>query len=124
MLKGSDIAVVGAGPALNRAMEAAESFSGRVGVYNFRFIKPLDTKMLDYIVSNYRRIITVEDGSVMGGLFGAVSEYVVSHHPGIPVEPVGIGDVFVAHASQAEQRAAWNLDKEGLEKIFEKFLEI
>ena len=124
MLSGTDIAIVGAGPVLNRAMEAAESFAGRVGVYGFRYIKPLDTSMLDRIASKYRRIVTVEDGSVIGGLFGAVSEYMAVHKTGVPVEPVGIGDVFVAQATQAEQRAEWNLDKKGLEKILQKFLEI
>ena len=124
LLKGSEVAVVGTGPALNRALEAAERFDGRVGVYGFRFVKPLDTDMLDMIAGKYRRIVTVEDGSVKGGLFGAVCEYLASHGIMLPVEPVGIGDAFVLQASQAEQRSACNLDKEGLEKIFQKCLEI
>jgi len=124
MIEGSDIAVVGTGPALNRAVEAAERFGGKVGVYNFRYVKPLDTEALEAIAGKYRRIVTVEDGAVAGGLFGAVSEYLGSHGFAVPVEPVGIGDVFVAQASQKEQRSEWKLDKEGLEKIFQKCLEI
>ena len=124
MIEGSDIAVVGTGPALNRAVEAAECFGGKVGVYNFRYVKPLDTEALEAIARKYRRIVTVEDGAVAGGLFGAVSEYLGSHGFAVPVEPVGIGDVFVAQASQKEQRSEWKLDKEGLEKIFQKCLEI
>ena len=124
MIEGTDIAVVGTGPALNRAVEAAERFGGKVGVYNFRYIKPLDTEALEAIARKYHRIVTVEDGAVAGGLFGAVSEYLGSHGFAVPVEPVGIGDVFVAQASQKEQRSEWKLDKEGLEKIFQKCLEI
>ncbi|MBQ9463459.1 MAG: 1-deoxy-D-xylulose-5-phosphate synthase [Bacteroidales bacterium] len=124
LLEGSDIAVAGAGPALNRALEAAAAFDGKVGVFNFRFVKPLDTEMLDAIAARYHCIVTLEDGAVAGGLFGAVSEYIASHHPGVPVQAVGIGDSFVCQATQSEQRKAWNLDKEGLEKIFRKCLEI
>ncbi|MBR5906317.1 MAG: 1-deoxy-D-xylulose-5-phosphate synthase [Bacteroidales bacterium] len=123
MVEGSEIAIVGTGPVLNRALEAAERFDGEVGVYNFRFVKPLDTAMLERIAKGYRRIVTVEDGTLKGGLFGAVSEYLCGHGYGIPVEPVGIADEFVAHASQKEQRAEYNLDKEGIEKILQKFLE-
>lgn len=124
LLQGTELAVVATGPAVNRALEAAEGFEGKVGVYNFRFIKPLDTQMLEQIANKYKQVVTVEDGAVKGGLFGAVSEYFASHAKGLLVEPVGIGDSFVAQASQQEQRAAWNLDREGLEKIFRKFLEI
>ena len=123
MVEGSEIAIVGTGPVLNRALEAAERFDGRVGVYNFRFVKPLDTAMLERIAKSYKRIVTVEDGTLKGGLFGAVSEYLCGHGYAVPVEPVGIADEFVAHASQKEQRAEYNLDKEGIEKILQKFLE-
>ena len=123
MVEGSEVAIVGAGHVLNRALEAAERFDGKVGVYNFRFVKPLDTAMLERIAKSYKRIITVEDGTLKGGLFGAVSEYLCGHGYGIPVEPVGIADEFVAHASQKEQRAEYNLDKEGIEKILQKFLD-
>jgi len=123
LIPGSEVAVIGTGPVLNRAVEAAERFGGCVGVYNFRFVKPLDTKMLEKIARSYRRIITVEDGALIGGLFGAVSEYLAGSGFPVPVEPVGIGDVFVGQASQLEQRNEWNLNKEGLEKIFQKCLE-
>ncbi len=123
MVEGSDIAVIGTGPVLNRALEAAERFDGRVGVYNFRFVKPLDTAMLDTIAGKYRRIVTFEDGTLIGGLFGAVSEYLCGHGLTIPVEPVGIADVFVSQASQKEQRAEYKLDREGIEKILQKFLD-
>ena len=124
LLEGSDVAAVCAGPALNRALEAAEQFKGRVGVYNFRYVKPLDKEMLERIVRRYRCIVTVEDGTVAGGLFGAVSEFITAGGFAVKAVPVGIGDVFVAQASQKEQRNDWNLNKEGLEKIFKKCLEI
>ena len=123
LAEGSEIAIVAAGPVVNRALEAAAHFGGRVGVYDFRFVKPLDTEMLDAIAGKYRRIITIEDGTVLGGLYGAVSEHLAGSGFRVPVEPIGIGDRFVAQASQAEQRAEYNMDAAGIEKILQKFLE-
>ena len=124
LLEGTDIAVIGTGPAVNRALEAAASFPGKVGVYHFPYVKPLDTTILDSIASRYGQIVTVEDGCLAGGLFGAVSEYMVSHAHALPVHPIGIGDEVVGQASQAQQRRRYGLDREGIEKILQKFLQI
>ena len=124
LLEGSEIAIIGTGPAVNRALEAAGAFPGKVGVYHFPFVKPLDTEMLESIAARYGQIVTVEDGCIAGGLFGAVSEYMVSHGHALQIHPVGIGDEFVTQASQAQQRHHYNLDREGLEKILQKFLQI
>ena len=121
---GSEIAVVGTGPAVNRALEAAEGFGERVAVYHFPFIKPLDTEVLESIASKFSKIVTVEDGALSGGLFGAVSEFLTRRGCKARIVPVGIGDEFVTQASQAQQRKDWGLDKESMEKIFQKFLEI
>lgn len=124
LCEGDTLAVVGTGPCVNRALEAAEAFPGRVGVYYFRFVKPLDEEALRGIASRYGRIITVEDGCVKGGLFGAVSEFVCSAGAGTPVTPLGIGDEFVHQASRDEQLFEYLLDRGGIEKILRKFLEI
>ena len=121
---GSEIAVVGTGPAVNRALEAAEGFGERVAVYHFPFVKPLDTEVLESIASKFSKIVTVEDGALSGGLFGAVSEFLTRRGCKARIVPVGIGDEFVTQASQAQQRKDWGLDKENMEKIFQKFLEI
>ena len=121
---GSEIAVVGTGPAVNRALEAAEGFGERVAVYHFPFVKPLDTEVLESIASKFSKIVTVEDGALSGGLFGAVSEFLTRRGCKTRIVPVGIGDEFVTQASQAQQRKDWGLDKESMEKIFQKFLEI
>ena len=121
---GSEIAVVGTGPAVNRALEAAEGFGERVAVYHFPFVKPLDTEVLESIASKFSKIVTVEDGALSGGLFGTVSEFLTRRGCKARIVPVGIGDEFVTQASQAQQRKDWGLDKESMEKIFQKFLEI
>ena len=122
--EGTEVAVIGTGPAVNRALEASESFGGKVAVYHFPFVKPLDTGVLGSICGRFSKIVTVEDGAIAGGLFGAVSEFLAGSGCKAQIRPVGIGDRFVAQASQAQQRTEWELDKESLEKIFQKFLEI
>ena len=124
LLEGTGIAVICTGPVTNRALEAAGAFPGKVGVYHFPYVKPLDTAMLEHIASRYAQIVTAEDGCIAGGLFGAVSEYMVSHGHRLQICPVGIGDEFVSQASQAQQRRRYGLDREGIEKILQKFLQI
>lgn len=121
--KGSSIAIVACGPVVNRAMEAAEEFAGEVGVYNFRFIKPLDTGMLAYIARTYKYIVTVEDGALKGGLFGAVSEWMAGEENAPRIKGIGIPDEFIAQDTQAAQRAECGLDAETLKKVCEKYLE-
>lgn len=123
LLKGSEIAVICIGPAVNRALEAAAGFNGRVGVYNFRFLKPLDEQCLQNICKQYRQIITVEDGCIKGGLFGAVSEYCAGRPENVRIRAVGISDRFISHATQGKQRSDCGLDKDGLEKLILSLLQ-
>ena len=124
LLEGSEVAVVAIGPSVNRALEAAAKFPGKVGVYNFRFLKPLDEAKLESIARTHTHIITMEDGSLKGGLFGAVSEFLSEHVPGVPVKGFGIPDEFVRHASQGAQRKYCGLDEEGLENFLKDCLRI
>ena len=78
LLEGTDVAILAIGPCVNRAAEAAAAWPGRVGVYDFRFLKPLDEALLQDIAARYAHIITVEDGTLAGGLFSAVSEQYAS----------------------------------------------
>ncbi|MBR4809009.1 MAG: 1-deoxy-D-xylulose-5-phosphate synthase [Bacteroidales bacterium] len=123
LAEGTGVAIVSTGPVSNRALEAAAAFPGRVGVYHFPFVKPLDGAMLDRIASRYTMVITAEDGCLAGGLFGAVSEYFTSHGYAVGIHPLGITDEFVAHAPQARQRQRYGLDRESIEKILQKFLQ-
>ena len=110
------------GPAVNRALEAAARSGGRAGVYEFRFIKPLDTAMLEKIARSYKGILTVEDGSLKGGLYGAVCEFLADKPFAVPVRGNGIPDLFIPHARQAEQRSDCGLDEAGISAAIEALL--
>ena len=121
-LKGDKVAVVAIGPAVHRSLEAARQFEGRVGVYNFRFLKPLDTDILDKIAKTYKKIITVEDGTLKGGLYGAVCEYLADKAPGVFVTGIGAPDVFIEHDTQSAQRERCGLDTEGISRKISEIL--
>ena len=120
LAEGDEVALICTGPVTNRALEAASSYPGRVGVYNFRFVKPLDEEMLAEIAEKYRHIITVEDASLKGGLYGAVCEFLMSGGYGIRAEGIGVPDRFIAQDRQSSQLASCGLDKEGIEKSLKK----
>lgn len=123
LLTGSSVAVVAIGPSVNTALKAASTFGDKVGVYNFRFLKPLDTEMLDNIASRYESIVTVEDGCINGGLYGAVCEYLQSAGSAMPVRGIGIPDRFIEQDTQGSQRRECGLDVEGICKKIEEILQ-
>ena len=117
LLDGKDVAVLALGPVANRALEAAlrhkTDYWSAPAVYDMRFLKPVDTAILEE-VSSFRAILTVEDGALKGGLFGAVSEYFAGHGHAPLIKGLGIPDRFIGHDTQAAQRAECCLDTESI----------
>jgi len=123
LLEGDTVGILAIGPCVNRALEAARAWPGRVGVYNFRFLKPLDRGLLAQIAAHYPHLITVEDGSLAGGLYGAVSEFLAGCGSRPTLEGIGIPDRFIAQAGQTQQYAACGMDVEGIQKSLKKVFE-
>lgn len=117
---GEDIAILAIGKMVAEAEKAATLLydSGiSAEVVNARFIKPLDTELLDSIFSRFDTLITVEDGTVMGGFGSAVLEY----HATAPVKCNkiilhGIPDKVIEHGTQEELLHELMLDAEGIAK--------
>ena len=114
------VAVLALGPVANRALEAAQAWPGRVGVYDMRFLKPLDGQLLADVAGRYRHLITVEDGCLAGGLYGAVSEWLAAHASGATLEGIGIPDRIIPQAKQSEQYAECGIDAAGIAKSLKK----
>ncbi len=70
-----------------------------IGYFDMRFVKPLDTELLDHIAKSYRTIITVEDGVVNGGFGESVKAYLAENNPHLKVKCLGIPDEFIEHGS-------------------------
>lgn len=122
LLSGDSLAVIATGSPVGRALYAARSFAGRVGVYDFRFLKPLDTAALDDIFSRYRAVLTVEDGALTGGLYGAVCEYAGKVSYKGCIHGLGAPDSFIVHDTQAAQRALCGIDADGISRKISEIL--
>ena len=120
LLEGDTVAVLGLGPVVNRALEAARDWPGRVGVFDLRFLKPLDTEAVRRIAGRYAHILTVEDGALCGGLYGAVAELLARIRSRATLDGIGIPDRFIPQAKQSEQQAECGLDVEGIRKSLRK----
>lgn len=117
LMDGKSVAVLAIGPVANRALAAAQRFKADywVGpaVYDMRFLKPLDTEILEE-VSRFDAILTLEDGALKGGLYSAVCEYFSLRKDAPLVKGVGIPDRFIQQDSQKNQLADCGLDEESI----------
>jgi len=84
-----------------------------------RFLKPFDKKMLGEICNTHHTVITVEDGTVTGGLFSEVSEYVAEKQYPTRVVPVAIPDTFVEHGDIANLHKTVGFDVESLATLIQ-----
>lgn len=115
--EGQDVAIVNLGHPGNDALAAAEELQANgisAAVYDMRFLKPMDTKLLDTIAaSGYRRIVTIEDGCRLGGFGEAVLEYFAERHPQIVdrITILAIPDEFITHGNVARLKSDCHIDK-------------
>ena len=121
--EGKDIAVLSIGPIGTEAaqgilMAEMESMNKgktlNVAHYDMRFLKPLDTEILDYVGMNFKHVITVEDGVINGGLGSAVIEYFNDHDLHAHVHRIGIPDEFVQHGTVQQLRHLIKMDSESI----------
>lgn len=121
---GSKVAVIAAGPYAYRAVEVADRLKAETGwspaIYNIRYIKPIDLDLLEKVYSGFDRVVTVEDGTVIGGLYGAVAEFMAAKDSPKPVRAIAIPDRYVNQGTQAQLRDECGLTAE---HIFEVVVE-
>lgn len=67
--------------------------------YNMRFVKPLDENMLNEVFSTFKKVITVEDGTVIGGFGSAILEFMNAHYYSAQVRMIGVPDHFIEHGA-------------------------
>ncbi|MDR1245886.1 MAG: transketolase family protein [Clostridiales Family XIII bacterium] len=93
---GRDYTVIATGVMVHETLAAAETLAGEgidVRVVDMHTIKPLDGAIVEKAVKETKGLVTAEEHSVIGGLFGAVSEYTAAHCP-VRIIPVGQNDTF------------------------------
>ena len=98
--KGKDLTIVAIGNRVHPALETAELLKAKgidAGVINARFVKPLDTEILDEALKVSPRIISVEDNALCGGFGSAVAEYLTRQEKPFHLLRLGLPDEFVEH---------------------------
>jgi 1-deoxy-D-xylulose-5-phosphate synthase len=113
--EGYDIAVLSIGPIGNLAEQAItcwEKESGKTAaLYDMRFLKPIDTGILNEVGKKYSRIITIENGTVTGGLGTAVVEYMMDNGFTPKIRRLGLPDRFIEHGSTPQLLHICNIDE-------------
>jgi len=116
--EGCDVAIVSLGHIGNSALAAAEQLQKEglsVAVYDMRYLKPIDTQLLDEIFNRgFRRLVTLEDGVKKGGLGSAVLEYYASVGKTLPITQLGLPDSFVSHGTVAQLQRDCGIDVDGI----------
>lgn len=119
--EGHNVALISLGPIGTSAAEAIKQFekenaSSSIAHYDLRFLKPLDEEMLHHIGANFSRIITIEDGSRMGGMGSAVLEWMDDHGYRPAIKRLGLPDEFIEHGTVSELRQIVGLDVETIKQ--------
>jgi 1-deoxy-D-xylulose-5-phosphate synthase len=116
--QGQRIAVLAFGTLLYPALEAAERLDATVA--NMRFIKPLDTALVERLARDHEAIVTVEEGCVMGGAGSAVMEALHAAGLTTPVLALGLPDRYIEHGDPAKLLSMCGLDAAGMEQAILK----
>ena len=115
--EGRDVALVTVGTVGNAAARAAERAAAQgieAAHYDLRWVKPLDTELLDEVGRTFRRVITVEDGCLRGGVGEAVAAYFNARGYDAHVTCLGIGDAWVEHGTPEQLHALCGYDEESI----------
>ena len=109
---GDDVLMVAYGSMVHPTMQAAEMLSEygvEATVVNARFVKPLDTELIVPLAKRIGRVVTLEEGCIMGGFGSAVTEALMEHDVIVPVKRFGVPDQLVEHAKPDEAKAELGL---------------
>ena len=119
--EGEDIAVLTLGPIGNTAQQAiaqAEKQSGKsIAHYDLRFLKPLDEELLHEVGKKFKKIVTLEDGVLKGGMGSAILEFMADHGYTPIVKRIGIPDKFVQHGKPEELYQICGMDSQSIENV-------
>lgn len=115
--EGEEVAILTIGHIGNYAVEACETLASEglnPAHFDMRFVKPLDEELLHEIFGKFSKVVTVEDGCLMGGFGSAVLEWMMDHGYQAQVKRLGIPDEIIEHGEQIELQEACGFDPRGI----------
>jgi len=126
LIEGEDLAILSIGHIGNYATEVCERLEKegiKVGHYDMRFVKPLDEKLLHIIFKKYSKVVTIEDGCIMGGFGSAILEFMADNQYTSQFIRLGIPDRIVEHGDQRQLHDECDFGPEGIYAAAKKLLE-
>lgn len=121
---GTEVAVLSVGTVGENIKNIVKKFpKGLLAHYNMRFVKPLDEDLLQVIFKNFHKIITVEEGTKMGGFGSAINDfYFHNSFKNKIIKNIGISDKFIPHGTMKELNEIVGLDEKSLAECISKIL--
>lgn len=121
LTEGSDAVILSIGVTdAAKAVEAAKAKGISVAHYDMVFLKPLDTELLREAASKNVPLITVEDGTVNGGLGSAVAEWLADNKIEVPLRRIGVPDTFIPQGTPAQLQHMAGIDTEAIVRAVEE----
>ncbi|NRD24377.1 1-deoxy-D-xylulose-5-phosphate synthase [Winogradskyella litoriviva] len=116
--EGKDIAVLSIGTVLKNVEDAIELIDQKesIGCYDMQFVKPLDETLLHNIFSKYKAIITIEDGTIVGGFASSILAFANQKGYNQRILTLGIEDKFIEHGSVSQLQQLQQLDVLSIKK--------
>jgi len=115
--EGKEITIISIGHVGNFVSEAAEKLSEeniKISHYDMRFLKPFDEDLLHDALKKHSKIITIEDGTIVGGLGSAVLEFMAENNYKADLKRLGIPDQFIEHGSLEELHKECGFDVDSI----------
>lgn len=123
LAEGKDLAILSLGAIGHEALKAIHEIDHySVALYDMRFLKPIDEELLHRILRKFPYVITLEDGTVTGGLGSAVAEFISDHRYSTTLVRLGVPDYFVEHGTQQQLYAECGFDKQGIVRCINHIL--
>jgi 1-deoxy-D-xylulose-5-phosphate synthase len=124
--EGKDLAIISLGHTGNEALNACIQLEGKnidAALYDMRFLKPIDEELLHLIFSQFDKIITLEDASIIGGLGSAVNEFANDNgYHKAAIHRLGIPDRFVEQGTVEELHHQCGIDSDAIVSAAEQFM--
>lgn len=119
--EGTETVILSIGTMAQNAMEAIDILPpderAKVGCVDMRFLKPIDEQLLHNTFQKYRRILTLEDGTTIGGLGSTITDFAAKHRYKNTIDIVGIPDVFPDHGSVSQLQDIMGISPKKISKI-------
>ena len=118
--EGSLVAVLSNGTIGNNVTQALKEIKNpnKIAHFDFAFVKPLDEKLLHEIFKKFKNIITIEDGTIIGGFGNAILEFASQNNYNSNIKTLGIPDKFIEQATVNQLQLHCKIDIKTLKSLF------